>query len=402
MQRDSNRSRPVTKRQIEFLYTNIGRGHPSYLDGITAALIRSGKISLVRNETDVFDVSRGLSFLTWNVARWLYSHGSSPGLVGRLYNSLRSKADYNRRNLMINLMGRSLRRRYYDDPIPLVVAHPTLVAILKDRSRLIYQHGELVAPRESLAQGAELVFVPTEGVKDSFVHSGYARGAVEVSGLCIEPSLVRQAQDAFRARLTRLQSNVPLTVAFYSSGAEPVDHVRSLVTAAVSLIESGGRAIVICLRQGRLNVRSQATLAGMGILPISFGSADGFPADLPRAMIATYGNRREQAGLTAQLFPHFDCFVAPAHERSNWAVGLGLPLFVVGPEKGSFAPLNFELLRAHQVAERLPEPASDFGDTAAGMRTRGRLSAMAENGWGRYKIDGFARIAGALSDFCHR
>ena len=35
--------------QIQFLYTNIGRGHPFYLDGINEILLRKGKISLIKS-----------------------------------------------------------------------------------------------------------------------------------------------------------------------------------------------------------------------------------------------------------------------------------------------------------------------------------------------------------------
>ena len=60
------------KPVVEFLYTNIGRGHPFYLDGITDALIHSGQVKLVRQQKDVFEISRGLSLVGWKLARWFY------------------------------------------------------------------------------------------------------------------------------------------------------------------------------------------------------------------------------------------------------------------------------------------------------------------------------------------
>ena len=71
--------------KIDFLYTNIGRGHPFYLDGIMQALVRSGNISIVRQKHDVFELSSGLSLNGWQLARWLYQKGSSGGLVGSIY-----------------------------------------------------------------------------------------------------------------------------------------------------------------------------------------------------------------------------------------------------------------------------------------------------------------------------
>jgi hypothetical protein len=75
-------------------------------------------------------------------------------------------------------------------------------------------------------------------------------------------------------------------------------------------------------------------------------------------------------------------------------------MIIVGPDKGSFAPLNSKLLLDHGVAERLGGPAA-LADMTHHLRASGQLNSMAQAGWGgKYSIDGFDRIAGFLTDYC--
>jgi hypothetical protein len=108
-----------------------------------------------------------------------------------------------------------------------------------------------------------------------------------------------------------------------------------------------------------------------------------------------FDDRRQLDGLTARLFDRFDYFVAPSHERSNWALGLGLPMFVVDPPLGSFSPLNREFVLAASVATILAGRAEslDFGGKLGELRARGGLAEMARAGWGRFDIRGFVNIA---------
>ena len=48
--------------KVKFIYTNIGRGHPFYLDGIHEALIQKKGLAIVRDRTDVFELSAKTSF----------------------------------------------------------------------------------------------------------------------------------------------------------------------------------------------------------------------------------------------------------------------------------------------------------------------------------------------------
>jgi hypothetical protein len=352
----------------------------------------------VRGTADVFEVATGPSGLGWRLVRWLYRRGASPGLLSRLYATLRRSNDYNADSFGLRLLGRSLRAQYRDPQLPLVVSHPILVGVFRNRPALIYQHGELIAPPESVVRGAEVVIVPTESCAEPFLRAGYSRDSVLVSGLCIEPALVKQADSAIELRRSRISSPGLLTGAFYSSGAEPSEHVESIVIAALAHVTGGGRAVIVAERGRRLAslaVRSFAR-AGVGLTRIS--SSDMIPADLPAALLVEFASRREETTLTARLFPSYDFLVSPAHERSNWGVGLGLPVFILEPCIGPFAPLNRQLLLEHGVAFDLTgaEQTASFADRLATLRNRGKLLEMVERGWGRYPIDGFSRIGDFL------
>ncbi len=384
--------------KLTFLYVNVGRGHPFYLDGINDALIRQGRVGIVRSSEDVLEVSHGLSRQAWGFVHWLYRHGASPGLVSRLYGSLRRSNDYNRDSGALSILGRSLRRRFRGDARPLVVSHPILVGVLRNRPELFYQHGELVAPPESVVLGASQVLVPTDEVAERFRAGGYDSSNLFVSGLCIEPALTRQASDAFELRKVRIAGNGPLTGAFYSSGAEPALHVEAIIQGAIALCRAETRIIVFAEEGKRLSTRLQRAFVRAEIMLSKISSADTIPTELPRALLVEYRSRREESVLSARLFPSFDFLVSPSHERSNWAVGLGLPMFILEPCIGPFAPLNRDLLLRHKVAFDLTsqEHIVSLAERVNSLRHRGELAGMAENGWGKYGIDGFARIADLL------
>ncbi|HWR83180.1 MAG TPA: hypothetical protein VN285_07750 [Candidatus Deferrimicrobium sp.] len=382
-------------RRINLLCTNIGRGHPFYLDGILEALTRRGQVGLVREHTDVLAVSCDVSRWAWQTVRWLYRNGSSPGLLSMVYNRLRASADYNRPSLFLKVMGRDVRRRFREDPDPLVVAHPTLVAIMRGKSDLIYQHGEVVVPREAAVAGASKVLVPTADAAEASIRAGYRSNDVIVTGLCIEPSLVKQAADHFAGRLDRLAGRGCLVGAFFTSGAEPLQHVQKLTRAAVSAVAGGGKAIVFAEHNGRLTRSTMQAFEKRHFPVTSLSSEDLIPSELPEILLLQYCSRREEYGFAARLFRQFDYFVSPAHERTNWALGLGIPMFIVGPSIGPFAPLNREVLLSAGVAQPLDSvSATDgFGGLLEELRITGALQSMARNGWGRLSVRGFDRIA---------
>ncbi len=376
---------------INFLYTNIGRGHPSYLDGIIECM----PPDRVGDVADVFAGTTGVARGAWRLARLAYSSGGAGGPYSSLYSRMRSRSDYNRRGLLRGMMGRQLRGRFLEDPRPLVVGHHFLVAIFKDKPGLVYQHGEVSAPKESWVRGGHRVLVPLAETADRLVAAGFAARDIFVSGLCVEPSLVNQAEKAHDARLDRLARPGVLCGAFFSSGAEPREHVERLAAAALSASVDGGRVIVFARRSGRLAARVNARFAEEGRDLTKLLSLEDLRVEEFQDLLCLYEDRRQLNEFTAGLFDRFDYLVAPSHERTNWALGLGLPMFIVEPALGSFAPLNREFLLSALVAIPLISrtAASFFGKMVRGLHAAGELKGMAEAGWGRFETRGFSNIA---------
>jgi hypothetical protein len=301
--------------------------------------------------------------------------------------------------MTLAILGRDLRRRFRGSDEPLVVAHPILVGVLRGRENLIYQHGEAVAPREALVRGASLVIVPTEQVAQAFAETGYQRSEVFVSGLCIEPPLVSKAVSAYDRRRTRLHADGSLAGLFVSSGAEPRKHVRLIISSITSCIATGVTPLVMARKGGRLE-REVTVVCRSHDIQLRVAGAEGPFERLPASCyLGLFVNRAEEAMLTAQWFDQLDFFVAPPHERTNWAIGLGLPMFALTPTIGPFAPLNLKLLleSGTAVAIESGRQAAQFGDRLAELRRSGRLGDMARRGWGRHEINGFTRIAEFLA-----
>jgi hypothetical protein len=379
---------------INFLYASIGRGHPHYLDGIVESLPRErvGRI------TDVFASTSGPARAAWRAVRTVYMNGGRGGWRSVLYNRLRAAGDYNRPGPLQRIMGRGLREMFVEGTEPLVVAHPLLAAILRGKPNLLYQHGELAAPRECWVRGEQRICVPLAQTADVFRAAGFDGSRLFVSGLCIEPALVAQAEDAFTARVKRLNGSEALCGGYFSSGAEPRPHVESLAAAAASAVGAGGHAMIIARRGGHLAKRVTRHFASLARdVEIAIDPLD-LPARLPPALLCIYDDRRELNEYTARLFQRFDYFVAPAHERSHWALGLGLPMFVTEPVIGSYAAANRQFVLEASAAAVIADPgaAARLGDRLGELRRSGGLESMARAGWGRCDIEGFANIAGLL------
>lgn len=383
-------------RKLNFLYTNIGRGHPFYLDGINEALIRKGQIKLVRNHTDVFELSKGLSKLGWKLIRYLYQEGSQDGMISRFYNHLRQNSDYNKNSLIKNILARDIVKKFDGSDDPVIVAHPLLASMLRGKVELLYQHGELIAPEEAIVRGIDYVFVPTEPVAEKFIQAGYNKDQIIQTGICIEPPLVRMAEDCYKARLDRLCGQEPLCGAYFSSGAEPKRHVDKLLKTLWSSLNAGHKAILFAKANGRLYQEAMAFFLKHNL---DFGvimSSELIPHELPQLSLVVYQSRREENSFTAKLFKAFDFLVMPAHERTNWAMGLGLPSFILTPNIGPFAPMNAKLMLDKGVAITVDDNIiDDYGNHLSELRQNGEIQQMAQKGWGE-KIDGFAAIADFL------
>jgi hypothetical protein len=366
---------------ISLLCSDVGRGHPFYLDGVRRALEGGGRGGLIAREATVFEVSRGTSLLAWRAVRWSYRIAGRGGPIGALYQRFRSEMDYDRDSAVLRILGRDLRSWAGDEGL-LLVDHPAIVGALGGRPRVWYVHGEMVAPPEAIVRGAAGILVPTPKVADRFADGGVPRERIHITGICVENELLPIAQAALEERRRRLAAGGPLTLGFYSSGAEPGAHVASLAAGVAAAIRGGHAAIVVARRGGRLDRSvgsSRLDLGGKG------------------PEIVRFSTRRELDQRTAEIFPRLDVVVSPPHERSNWAVGLGLPFLLVGPDFGPFAPRNRDLLLRAGVAIEIhtPTDAERLAEILGELQSRHLLERMCESGTGR-PIDGFAQAARIL------
>ncbi len=374
-----------TSMPIDFLYTNIGRGHPHYLDGLRQSLAADH----VGRVTDVFSVSGGAGRAAWELARYLYYRGGRGGATARWYNRLRRTTDYNNPSLAQRVMADDLKRWCRKSAAPLAVAHPALVGMLAADSKLLYVHGELVVPDEALVCGARWVAVPTEAAAQHFIEIGYERDQVRVHGLGIEPELIPHAVSSYNHRLDRLRrfeenglsANEPISVAIFSSGAEPAPHLDLIGRLLKSTERTSGavRALVFAAEGGRLERLCQQR---------------SFPC-------VSFASRNDLNQATAGQWETFDLLIAPPHERVNWALGLGLPMVPLTPTFGSFAPLNLDLIRRAGVAvdgdTRIETIVDEFPSYVEHLLKRQQLSQAAQRGWSKLPIDGFTRLAALIA-----
>jgi hypothetical protein len=282
--------------------------------------------------------------------------------------------------VLLDVLGRDLRRWAGDRGL-LVVDHPAVVGALGGRADVWYMHGEMAAPPEAIVRGAARILVPTEDAAGAFVRGGVFAERVLVTGNCVEPGLVPLVEDAMIARRARIAARAPLTLGLFSSGAEPTLHVAALAAAAASVVAAGHRALVFAKRKARLEGAVRA--AG--------------------AEVVGFDGRAELDRVTAAWFAEIDAVVSPPHERSNWAVALGMPFFLVGPDVGPFAPRNRSILLRAEVAVEIGSLAAarQLGATLDELRSSGRLLRMSERGAGP-PFRGFERAADFLIEEAER
>lgn len=346
--------------------SEVGRGHPQYLDSVLDALGRLG----------VADIPRVVP--RWALARLGYRFGARGGPLTAAYNRLRGGPPS---PALLRLLDEGLRRRFRGYRGVVLADHPLLAHLLGPVCRVAYIHGEIAAPPVAAVSGAWRTFVPLEATRDRLAARGVDREALSVCGLIIEPGLGERAEVAFAARQGRLAADRPLSIGFFSSGAYPRPHLRLIAAALRSCLEAGCRATLFCGPDPALARR----LA---------------PGARPGLRLVSETTRRAENARTAELLPELDLAVAPAHERVSWAVGLGLPMFLLEPDIGPFAPLNREYALGAGVARTFDGMAGAcaFGPALARLRAEGRLAAMAAAGWGRVPVKGAETAARIVVD----
>ncbi len=382
--------------KVVALCSEIGRGHPSYLDSMVFRL-RKKYLNLACRT--VFSESgprgqesKGISLLCWRTLSWLYSISGKGGIRTRFYNLVRKRSQRSSKDsLVTKVLGRDLKRTYKNFPGICLVDHPLVARSLAGVCRVWYVHGEIAAPAECAVRGVEKILVPLNETKEKLITLGAEKEAVVVCGLMIEPPLVEGAERVYQERLKRInKSSHPLTVGFFTSGAYPEEHLQKIILGAESVIKKGMRAIIFCGTDPHRFEWMKNKVKNLGVRMTEDKEGNCQPDEKFDLKLVASRIRQEDTKRAVQLVPGLDVFVAASHERTNWAVGLGLPMFVLFPLIGTFAPKNFEFAQRQRVAYALDskDKAKKLGEILSELRESGRLIQMAQNGFGVHNIKG--------------
>jgi hypothetical protein len=234
----------IKECSVLFLYTEIGRGHPAYLDGIIE-VCEANYTNIKFHKTDVFTLSSGLSLKLWKIIRAIYYLGARGGVVSSLYNQFRKSVKPGRGDsLLFRLMGKKIIERLKGFSGLIIVAHPVLAQILGSRFNVIYQHGELVVPDEAIVKNCLKIIVPLKTTAKIFENSEIPSNDISIVGQCIENNIVLQSENSVKKRLDRLKSAKIFRAALFSSGAHPPSHINKIILIAESLIKHGHKVTI--------------------------------------------------------------------------------------------------------------------------------------------------------------
>ncbi|HDS00783.1 MAG TPA: hypothetical protein ENO22_08475 [candidate division Zixibacteria bacterium] len=336
---------PKDKRLVA-VYTDIGRGHPNYLDSTLRAVEhRLDKLPKYIKITSVFEISRGMSLFGWKTIRRIYRSGAQGGLVSSLYNKARGpRSNGSRKNKAIRVLGKSLHKYFEGYEGVVLVAHPILAHILGQACRVYYIHGEIASPLEFDFSRSEKIFVPLQETADAFISGGIPGDNIVVTGLMLEPELASKTDLIKAERLDRLEAGETATIGFYNSGAYPKSHVWQIIEGAEHILKKNlGNIVISCGSEKRQFERFKSALSQYG--PTT--NAESFEKGESRVLLQHHKDRQELTLQEIDLLPDIDLAVMAAHERTNWTLALQLPTIFLKPNIGNFAPMNYEYACQH-------------------------------------------------------
>ncbi|MDH5683061.1 MAG: hypothetical protein OEZ20_01120 [candidate division WOR-3 bacterium] len=367
--------------KIIALSTEIGRGHPNYLDSVITVL-KTENPNLTVEYHNIFEVTSGISRLCWQVIKKFYLIGGSGGIVTKLYNFLRQKSAIPS-PIFLKLLGSGLDNFLKGFSGIVLIEHPLVARILANRNiPVFYIHGEIAAPKECAIPGKVITFVPLDWTKERLIALGVKPELIVVTGLLIEPELLKEAKKNFDLRLARLNSNQPLTIAFFISQAYPKEHITKIIAAVESIAEKGMKTIVFTGTSQNKAIEFQHQIESIIERNPQICSEN--------IKVVMSKSRQEENQRTAELMSQIDVMVAAAHERTNWAVGVGLPMFVLYPLIGTYARPNFEFALNQGVSNPLKTigDAKTLGDKLIRMHKNNTLIKMVQRGFSEYSLDG--------------
>jgi hypothetical protein len=332
-------------KKLVAVYTDIGRGHPNYLDSTLRAIEHKlEKLPKSIGAVSVFELSKGMSLFGWKTVRGIYRSGAQGGLASFLYNKARGPgSNGGKKKKTIKVLGKSLCKYFEGYEGIVLVAHPILAQILGELCRLYYIHGEVASPLEFDISSSEKIFVPLQETAKSFISMGIPEDRIIVTGLMLEPELAAKSDLINAERLNRLEAGKRATVGFYNSGAYPKPHVWQIIEGAEHILKKNlGNIMISCGTEERQFRRFKSAISQYKPTTSIVAFTGASPVLLLR------NNERQKLTLQEiELLPKIDLAVVAAHERTNWTLALNLPTIFLKPNIGNFAPMNYEYASEH-------------------------------------------------------
>jgi hypothetical protein len=361
----------------------IGLGHPNYLDYVLQALHNQAPDIEIKH-WDVISNESALAKRFWQSTKMVYRLGAQEGIFSRFYNTFRAQS---KNRTFPGYVLQSTQKEVNRFPGIILISHPLLAQSIC--GRVWYIHGEIAAPQEAICKNVEKIIVPLNETKEKFISYGIKPDKVLVTGLLLAPELTVNAKEVFQKRLLRIRSEKPLTIGFFISGAYPKSHIDKIIAGIISATEYNQRVIVFIGIEAK---KAKDFLKQLNKMQVRKHKSDASIIFLQGKDRAGYQNKIHR------LLPLLDAFVAASHEHTNWAIGLGLPMFALFPMIGSYAEENFKFARKQGVVFplRTIADAKNLGKTVLEIRSSGVLLKMIENGFGKFPIDGAIITAHAV------
>ncbi|MCS7250633.1 MAG: hypothetical protein N2323_06880 [candidate division WOR-3 bacterium] len=301
----------------------IGRGHPNYLN-------------LLKKELNIpyFYIEIPLNISIVKLLNFLYKNSPKNLITLYGYNLLRKKGEIP--NFFIKKIKKEIEKFLPKERHLIIVSHPILAKALEDREDIYYLHCENAFPKEAKCN-AKKIFAPLEITKKKAISYGIEKEKIVITNLFLEEELISLKEVAYEKRLERIKNKEKLSCAIFLSGAYPKVHIKKIFKYIKYLSLNNIRTFLFSGINYSYYLYFQRKLFIEGIYVIRSKDWE------------------EEIKKFKEIFLDIDFFISASHERTNWALGLSLPMFVLTPFIGSYAKENYEIAKNYGVALLLEE-----------------------------------------------
>mgnify|MGYP000305148032 CR=1 FL=1 len=323
----------------------IGRGHPNYLN-------------LLKKELNIpyyyFEIPLNLPSIKF--LNLIYKNSSK---YLPLYNKLRKKGKIP--NFLIKEIRKEIEKFLPKEETIIIVSHPILAKTLNDKN-LYYLHGEIAFPKEAICK-AKKIFVPLAVTKEKAKSYGIKEENIIITNLFVEKELAVLKARAYEERIKRLKDKKRLSCAIFLSGAYPKPHVKKIIKYSKILLENNIKLYLFSFPKYYSYFERKLFPYGINLIKIY--------------------DWEDEIKKFSKIFLDIDFFIAASHERTNWALGLSLPMFVLTPFIGSYAEENYEIVKNYNACLLIDEFKNFDKDSLYE-----KLLIMNENTYNKFSIDG--------------